>query len=327
MAIELVTKKRIEIYSGRSHPELAEEIASYIGVRLGNPNLREFANGEIHCKFGESVRGKDVFIIQTHSAPVNDSLMEQLIMIDTAKRASAKRITAVCPSYGYARQDRKASGREPITAKLVSSLFKAAGADRLLSVDLHSGQIQGFFEGPVDHLTSMPVLVNYLRQSASGRDIVVVAPDAGRVKVAERFGQHLECDIALVHKRRPTGTMNQVEARDVVGQIEGRLCVIVDDMIDTAGTVCAASELLIEHGAVEVWAMATHGVLSDPAVDRLKNAPISRVVVTNTLPMNSEKKMDKLEVLSVAKVIADAIEAIFADTSVSEIFGGDNLSS
>ncbi len=327
MALELVTKKRIEIYSGRSHPDLAEEIASHLGVRLGNPNLREFANGEVHCRFGESVRGKDVFIVQTHCSPVNDSVMEQLIMIDAAKRASAKRITAVIPSYGYARQDRKASGREPITAKLVAGLFRTAGADRLLSVDLHSGQIQGFFDGPVDHLTSMPVLVNYLRKEVPGNGLVVVAPDAGRVKVAERFGQHLGCDIALVHKRRPTGTVNQVEARDVVGQIAGRLCVIVDDMIDTAGTVCAASELLMDHGATEVWAMATHGVLSYPAIDRLKAAPINRVVITNTLPLPPEKAMDTLEVLSVAKIIADAIEAVFADTSVSEIFGGDNLSS
>ncbi len=327
MALELVTKKRIEIYSGRSHPDLAEEIASHLGVRLGNPNLREFANGEVHCRFGESVRGKDVFIMQTHCSPVNDSVMEQLIMIDAAKRASAKRITAVIPSYGYARQDRKASGREPITAKLVAGLFRTAGADRLLSVDLHSGQIQGFFDGPVDHLTSMPVLVNYLRKEVPGNGLVVVAPDAGRVKVAERFGQHLGCDIALVHKRRPTGTVNQVEARDVVGQIAGRLCVIVDDMIDTAGTVCAASELLMDHGATEVWAMATHGVLSYPAIDRLKAAPINRVVITNTLPLPPEKAMDTLEVLSVAKIIADAIEAVFADTSVSEIFGGDNLSS
>jgi ribose-phosphate pyrophosphokinase len=327
MTLEMVTKKRIEIYSGRSHPELAEEIASYLGVRLGDPNLRDFANGEFHCRFGESVRGKDVFIVQTHSAPVNDSLMEQLIMIDAAKRASAKRITAVCPSYGYARQDRKASGREPITAKLVASLFRAAGADRLLSVDLHSGQIQGFFDGPVDHLTAMPVLVNYLRKEVPGNGLVIVAPDAGRVKVAERFGQHLGCDIALVHKRRPKGTVNEVEARDVVGPIEGRLCVIVDDMIDTAGTVCAASELLVDHGATDVWVMATHGIFSDPAVDRLKAAPIGRVVVTNTLPMAPGKELDKLEVLSVAKIIADAIEAVFADTSVSEIFGGDNLSS
>ena len=228
------------------------------------PTSREFANGEIHCRYDGSLRGSDVFIVQTHSGPVNDSLMEQLIMIDAAKRASAKRITAVCPYYGYSRQDRKATGREPITAKLVADMFQVAGADRVVSVDLHSGQIQGFFDVPFDHLTATPVLVEELHRLGTS-DLVIVAPDAGRVRVAERFSQHLGADLAFVHKRRPRGTHNQVEALDVVGEVQGRHCVLIDDMIDTAGTICAAAELLAERGAADISAMATHGVLSDPA--------------------------------------------------------------
>ncbi len=325
--MEFIPRRRLVLVSGRSHPVLAHQIASHLGVELSEANLREFANGEIHCRYDASVRGCDVFIVQTHCGPVNDFLMEQLIMIDAAKRASAKRITAVCPYYGYARQDRKSAGREPITAKLVADILSAAGADRVVSVDLHSGQIQGFFDVPFDHLTATPVLEGYLREHVADctEDVVVVAPDAGRVKVAERYSQHLGSDLALVHKTRPRGTANQVEARHVVGDVTGRRCVIIDDMIDTAGTVCAAAELLTDAGASDVWAMATHGVLSDPAADRLKAAPISRVVVTDTLPVPEDRVFDKLEVLSVAKVIADAIDAVFEDTSVSEIFGGENL--
>ena len=315
------------LVSGRSHRTLADQIAGHLGVELSEANLREFANGEIHCRYDTSIRGCDVFIVQTHCGPVNDSIMEQLIMIEAAKRASAKRITAVCPYYGYSRQDRKATGREPITAKLVADMLSAAGADRVVSVDLHSGQIQGFFDVPFDHLTATPVLEAYLRQHVEGSvaDIVVVAPDAGRVKVAERYSQHLGWDLALVHKTRPRGTANQVEARHVVGDVAGRRCVLIDDMIDTAGTICAAAELLADAGAADIWAMATHAVLSDPAADRLKASSISRVVVTDTLPVPDHRIFDKLEVLSVAKVIADAIDAVFEDTSVSEIFGGDNL--
>ena len=322
--VELIPRRRLELISGRAHPALANDIARHLGVQLGQANLREFANGEIYCKYDISIRGCDVFIVQTHASPVNDSLMEQLIMIDAAKRASAKRITAVCPYYGYSRQDRKSTGREPITAKLVADMLSAAGADRVISVDLHSGQIQGFFDTPFDHLVAAPVLESYMREHL-GDDVVVVAPDAGRVKVAERYSQHLGCDLALIHKTRPRGTYNEVKARHVVGDVEGRHCVLIDDMIDTAGTICAAAELLAEAGASGISAMATHGVLSDPAVDRLKAAPISRVVVTDTLPVASERSLDKLEVLSVAKIIADAIDAVFEDTSVSELFGGDNL--
>jgi ribose-phosphate pyrophosphokinase len=323
--MELVPKRKLLLYAGRSHRALADDIAAHLNVPLGDAQLRDFASGEIHARFAESIRGADAFIIQTHCGPVNDHIMEQLIMIDAAKRASAKRITAVIPYYGYSRQDRKAEGREPITAKLVADLLTAAGADRVMSVDLHSGQIQGFFDVPVDHLLAHPVLLDYLRQNA-GEDMVVVSPDAGRVKVAERFSQHIAADLAFVHKRRPKGQKNTVEALDVVGEVRGRRCVIVDDMIDTAGTICAASELLMDHGATDVWAMATHGVLSDPATDRLKNSPMSRVVITDTLPLPSEKQIDKIEVLSVAGLIAEALDAVFEDASVSEIFGGENQS-
>jgi ribose-phosphate pyrophosphokinase len=328
--MEKITKKRLALYSGRTHPALAEEIASCLKVELGDPNIVDFANGEIRPRFAESVRGNDVFIIQTHygcdGRSINDSIMEQLIMIDAAYRASAKRITAVTPFYGYARQDRKAEGREPITARLVADLFKAAGAKRMISIDLHSGQIQGFFDGPVDHLTAMPVLEAYLREHAP-RDLVIVSPDAGRVKVAERFAQHLGdrgADLAFINKRRPKGMTNVAVAREVIGEVEGRHCVITDDIIDTASTICSAAEILLERGATEVWAMATHGVLSGPAIDRLKNSAIRRVVITNTLPLPPEKQIDKIEVLSIAPIIADALAAVFDDTSVSEIFGGEN---
>jgi ribose-phosphate pyrophosphokinase len=327
--VDLVPRRRLELFGGRSHPRLTEQIAAELGVKLGEAHLREFADGEVHCRFASSVRGSDVFILQTHSYPVNHSIMEQLIMVDAAKRASAKRITAVCPYYGYSRQDRKASGREPITAKLVADLLSVAGADRMVSVDLHSGQIQGFFDVPVDHLTAMPVLLDYLGANDPG-EIVMVSPDAGRVRVAERFSQQLGTDLAFVAKRRPRGSdVQEVEALNVVGEVEGRRCVVIDDMIDTAGTVCAAAEQLIKHGATEVWAMATHPVLSDPAVERLDASPITKVVVTDTIPVPQEK-LDKLagkiEVLSVAGIIAHAINAVFEDASVSEIFGGHNLS-
>jgi len=321
--MELVTKKRLHLFAGRSHPSLAADIADHLGVELGMANLSEFASGEMHCRFAESIRGSDVFIIQTHSGPVNDSIMEQLIMVDAAKRASAKRITAVCPFYGYSRQDRKASEREPITAKLVADMLTVAGADRMVSVDLHSGQIQGFFDVPVDHLTAMPVLTDWVGSNL-GSDVVVVSPDAGRFKVAERFAQHLDADVGSVAKRRPRGVANQVEALDVMGEVAGRVCVLVDDMIDTAGTICAAADQLVAHGATDVYAMATHGVLSDPAVDRLKNSVITKVVLTDTLPLADDRRIDKIELLSVAGIIADALLAVFEDRSVSEIFGGEN---
>jgi ribose-phosphate pyrophosphokinase len=324
--MEKVTTKRMALYSGRTHPTLAAEVAEGLGIDLGEPQIVEFANGEIRPRFNESVRGSDVFVMQTHfgcdGRSVNDSIMEQLIMIDAAYRASAKRITAVCPFYGYARQDRKAEGREPITARLVADLFKAAGAKRMVSIDLHSGQIQGFFEGPVDHLTALPVIEAYIRANAT--DPVIVSPDAGRIKVAERLAQHVNAGLAFVYKRRPKGMANVAQALDVIGDVVGRQCILTDDMIDTAGTIVSAAELLYERGATDVWAMATHGVLSRPAIDRLKNSAITRVVLTNTLPLPPEKQIDKIEVLSIAPIIADALSAVFDDTSVSEIFGGEN---
>ncbi len=326
--MELITKKRLHFISGRSNLPLAQEIADRLGVQLGEANLGEFANGEIHCQFAESLRGGDVFLIQSHTAAdgrsINDSIMEQLIMVDAAKRASAKRITVVCPFYGYARQDRKAEGREPITARLLANMFSVAGTGRMVSVDLHSGQIQGFFDKPVDHLTAMPVLLEYM--SGLGDDLVVVSPDAGRVKVANRYANDLHADLAIVHKRRAKGQKNAVEAKDVVGEVEGRICVLIDDMIDTGGTIVAAAEQLAERGAAEIYACTTHGVFSDPAIDRIKNSVIQEVATTNTLPLPPEKQCDKIKVLSVAPIIAAAIDAVFEDTSVSEIFGGRNLS-
>src|SRR4051812_2098649 len=323
--MELVTKKRMLLFSGRAHRELAEEIAAELGETLGEPNIQTFRNGELYCRFDDLIRGADVFIIQTHSDPINESIMEQLIMIDAAKRGSAKRITAVCPYYGYGRQDRKAMNREPITAKLLADMLTVAGADRMVSIDLHAGQIQGFFDKPVDHLTAMPVLLDHLRDNAP-KDLVVVSPDAGRIKVAERFSQHLGCDLAFIHKRRPKGQPGVVEARGVIGEVAGRPCVVIDDMIDSGATIVAAADILRKNGATEIWCAATHGVLSDPATDRLKNSEYSKVVLTNTLPLPSEKQIDKIEVLSVAGIFAQAIEAIFEDTSVSDIFGGENLS-
>jgi len=328
--MEKFTTKRLALYSGRTHPALADEVAEHLELLLGDPHIVEFANGEIRPRFAESVRGSDVFIMQTHfgcnGRSINDSIMEQLIMIDAAHRASAKRITAVCPFYGYARQDRKAEGREPITARLVADMFRAAGAKRMVSIDLHSGQIQGFFDGPVDHLTALPVLERYVREHGS-HGMVIVSPDAGRVKVAERFAQHLgdmNAQLAFINKRRPKGMANVAVAKEVIGEVEGRHCVITDDMIDTAGTITSAAEILLDRGATEVWAMATHGVLTGPAIDRLKNSAIARLVITNTLPLPPEKQLDQIEVLSVAKIIADALAAVFDDTSVSEIFGGEN---
>src|SRR3954449_10903269 len=304
--MEKFTTKRMTLLTGRTHPALANEVAANLGIELGDPGLIQFANGEIRTRFTESIRGSDVFIMQTHCGndeqSINDSIMEQLIMIDTAYRASAKRITAVCPFYGYARQDRKAEGREPITARLVADMFKTAGAKRMVSIDLHSGQIQCFFDGPVDHLTAMPVLEKYLRDNCEP-NMVVVAPDAGRVKVAERLAQHLNdlnADLAFINKRRPKGITNVAVAREVIGEVEGRHCVITDDMIDTAGTIVSAAEILLERGATDVWAMATHGVLSGAAIARLKNGPISRLVITTTLPLPPEKQIDKIEVLSIA---------------------------
>ena len=325
-SVEIQTRKRLAFAAGSSHPELAAEIAELLGMGLAEVVIDHFANGEIYVKFAENIRGADLFLFQTHFAPINDNLMEQLIMIDAAKRASAKRISAVIPYYGYSRQDRKARGREPISAKLVADLLEAAGADRVLSVDLHSSQIQGFFDKPFDHLTALPLLEDHLREKFDG-ELTVVSPDPGRIKVAEKLAGRLHAPLAILHKRRRTDVRNVAETvNEVIGEenVRGRRCVMIDDMIDTAGTMTAGAEVLVNFGAEEVCAAATHAILSDPAVDRLKNSPIKELIVTNTVPIPPEKQIDKITVLSIAPIVADTIRAVFEDRSVSEIFQGEN---
>ena len=314
--------------SCRSSQAFATGVCAELGVELGSVCLDNFANGEIHVRYGESIRGCDLFVFGSHAqwgeASINDAIMEQLVMVDAAKRASARRITVVAPFYAYARQDRKSSGREPISARLLADLFHAAGAKRLLSVDLHSGQIQGFFNGPVDHLTAMPVIVDYLR-SLDIDDLVIVAPDAGRVKSAERYVQQLGASLAIVHKRRSKDADNKAEAQGVIGDVRGRTCVIVDDMVDTAGTIVSAAELLSSKGARRLMVATTHAVLSGSAVERLERAPIELVVCTDTLPLAEHQRFDKLRVVSAVPIVAQAISAVFEDSSVSDIFGGSNL--
>jgi len=322
-AIKQTNTKSLMLFSGRAYPELAEEIGSHLGVSMTPTSSYEFANGELFVRFEESVRGCDAFAIQSHAAPINTWLMEQLIMVDALKRASAKRITVVAPFYPYARQDKKHRGREPISARLIADMFKTAGADRLMAVDLHTSQIQGFFDGPVDHLFALPLLSDYVMRQYAGRELTVVAPDSGRVRVAERWTDRLGgCPLAFIHKTRDPLTPNQVVANRVVGDVDGRVCIIVDDMIDTGGTTVKAAEALMAAGAAEVIATATHGVLSGPAVDRLKNSQIREVVVTNTLPIPPERQFDKLTVLSIARLISQAIKAVFEDGSVTSLFDG-----
>ena len=326
--MELFSKHKLQFYSGRSHPVLARAIAEHLGVEVGNCELLDFPDGEVRARYGDSVRGADMFVLQTHAPAegrsVNDLLMEQWVMIDAAKRASAKRITAVCPRYGYGRQDRKSRAREPITARMVADFFRSAGAERIMTVDLHAGQVQGFFDGPVDHLTATNLLMSHLCQQLEG-EFVMVSPDTGRTKVAEKAARAAgDLDIASVYKRRSRDEAGKVEALDVMGHVRGRVCVLIDDEIDTAGTLCEAANLLYEKGATDVWAAATHGVFSEPAIDRLKNSDISRVIVTDTVPMPPEKQLDKIETVSVARTFADAIRAVFEEGSVSQLFGGDN---
>jgi len=327
--MELVTRKKAMLFAGRGNEALSSEIASCLGMPLGKLELSNFANGEIYGRYAESVRGADLFVIQSHCPPINDHIFEQLILLDAAKRASAKRITAVCPFYAYARQDRKAEGREPITARLLADLLTVAGADRVVTVDLHTGQIQGFFNLPVDHLTAVPLIAEHLAQSV-GKDVTVVAPDAGGGKLANRFSKQLaehgvETDLAFIDKRRPKGTHNVAQAVEVIGDVNGRSCVLVDDIIDTGGTIASAADLLRDRGAKDVTIAATHGVLSASAAQRLADADVREVVVTNTIPVPDEKRWDTLTVLSIAPTIAEALKAVFEDTSVSEIFRGDNV--
>jgi ribose-phosphate pyrophosphokinase len=316
-------EKRMVVISGRAHPELAEEVAAELGVELVPTSAYEFANGEIYVRFGESVRGCDAFVIQSHSSPINQWLMEQLLMVDALKRASAKRITVIAPSFPYARQDKKHRGREPISARLVADLFKTAGANRLMSVDLHTAQIQGFFDGPVDHLWALPLLTEHVRKRVDRARLTIVSPDAGRVRVADQWSDRLAAPLAIIHKRRDLKVPNQVKVHEVVGDVVGRTCVLVDDMIDTAGTITQAAEALVENGAADVIVAATHAILSGPAVDRLKSSKISEVIVTNTLPIAEDRRFPQLTILSIAPLIARAIREVFDDGSVTSLFDGN----
>ncbi len=315
--------KNLMLFSGRTHPTLAREVAELLGVDLVPTTAYDFANGEIYIRFDESVRGCDAFVIQSHAAPINQSIMEQLIMIDALKRASAKRITVVLPFYGYARQDKKHLGREPISARLVADLFLAAGADRLMTVDLHTAQIQGFFDGPVDHLLAMPILTRYVREKYADRSFAVVSPDAGRIKVAEAWANSLGgAPLAFIHKTRDVTRPNESKANRVVGEVAGRTCILVDDLIDTGGTIVQAADALMADGAAEVVILATHPVFSGPAVQRLRDSVATEVIVTNTLPLEPEQMFDKLTVLSIAPLFAQAIAAVFEDGSVTSLFKG-----
>jgi ribose-phosphate pyrophosphokinase len=321
--LELAGRKSLMLLSGRAYPELADQIAKDLGVTVTPTTAREFANGETFIKPDESVRGSDAFVIQSYTTPINQWLVETFILVDALKRASAKRITVVAPFYPYARQDKKHRGREPISARLMADLFKTSGAHRLMSIDLHTAQIQGFFDGPVDHLFALPVLSEYIKKKYPHQDFTVVSPDTGRVRMAEQWADRLGgLPIAFVHKTRDPLVPNQVTANRVVGDVEGRPCLLIDDMIATAGTIVKASEVLFEAGAAEVIVAATHGELTPPATDRLKNSQISEVIVTNTLPITPDQQFDKLTVLSIAPLLARAIKEVFEDGSVTSMFDG-----
>ena len=321
--LEIDSRKSLMLFTGRAYPELAEEVGKELGVEPVPTSAYEFANGEIFVRFEESVRGCDAFVMQSHAAPINTWVMEQLLMVDALKRASAKRITVVMPFYPYARQDKKHRGREPISARLIADMFKTAGADRLMSVDLHTAQIQGFFDGPVDHLFALPLLADYVASKYDSSNMTIVSPDSGRVRVSERWSDRMGgCPLAFIHKTRDPLVANQVVANRVVGDVEGRVCVLVDDMIDTAGTITKAADVLFDAGAADVIVTATHGVLSGPAVDRLKNSRVTETIITNTLPVSEESRFDKLTVLSIAPLVARAISEVFEDGSVTSLFDG-----
>ena len=320
--MELAGKKKLILISGRAHPQLSVDIARELGIDLLPTDARTFANGEIYARFDESVRGTDAFVIQSHCAPINEWLMEQLIMVDALKRTSAKRITVVAPYYPYARQDKKGRGREPISARLIADLFKTAGADRIMSVDIHASQIQGFFDGPFDHLFAMPVLLEHFRAQLDPATLTVVSPDMGRVRVADVWSDKLGAPLAIIHKRRDPLVPNQVSVHEIVGDVEGRVCLIVDDLIDTGRTIVKAAEALKNAGAKGVVVAATHPVFSDPATEILQSDFIDKVVVTDTLPIPEDKRWDRLEILSIAPTIATAIREVFGEGSVTGMFDG-----
>ncbi len=321
--LQVAGRKSLVLLSGRAYPLLAEQIASEIGVTLTPVTARDFANGETFIKPDESVRGTDAFVIQSFTTPINEWVMESLVLVDALKRASAKRITVVMPFYPYARQDKKHRGREPISARLIADLYKTAGADRLMAIDLHTAQIQGFFDGPVDHLFALPLLARYVKNKYGSENLTVVSPDTGRVRVAEQWADELGGrPIAFVHKTRDPHVANQVVANRVVGDIQNRVCLLIDDMIDTGGSIVKASELLFANGATDVIIAATHGIFSAPATDSLKNSRVSEVIVTNSLPITEDKTFDKLTVLSIAPLLARAIREVFEDGSVTSLFQG-----
>ncbi len=322
-AFSIDNQKNLMLFAGRSHPELAEQVAKELDVDITPQTARDFANGEIFVRFEESVRGSDAFVLQSFPAPLNQWLMEQLIMIDALKRGSAKRITAILPFYPYARQDKKHRGREPISARLVADLLKTAGADRIVSVDLHTDQIQGFFDGPVDHMRGQSLLCGYIGDKYGDSDLVVVSPDSGRVRVAEKWADSLGgVPLAFIHKTRDPLVPNQVKANRVVGDVKGKTCILTDDMIDTGGTIAGAVKLLREDGAKDVIIAATHGVLSDPAAQRLADCGAREVIVTNTLPITPDKQFPALTVLSIAPLVAATIRAVFENGSVTGLFDG-----
>ena len=317
------SERKLVLAAGRAHPELAEAVAKGLDIELLPTTAYTFANGELYVRFGESVRGTDCFVLQSHAAPINEAIMEQLIMVDALKRASARSITVIMPCYGYARQDKKHKGREPISARLMADLFKTAGAGRIMAVDLHTSQIQGFFDGPVDHLWAMPLLAQYVRSRVTPGNLTIVSPDAGRVRLADQWSDHMGAPLAIIHKRRDPSVPNQIKVHELVGQVEGRTCVLVDDMIDTGGTIVQAAEALFDNGAKDVIVASTHGLLSGPAVERLRDSRITEVIVTDTLPIDDDKRFDKLTVLSIAPLIARAVKEVFDDGSVTSLFNGN----
>ena len=323
--IKRPNEKHLMLCTGRAYPELAEEIATLLHVDLVPTRSLTYANSEIYVRFEESVRGADAFVIQSHCAPVNEWLMEQLIMVDALKRASAKRITVVSPFYPYGRQDKKHAGREPISARLVADLYKTAGADRLMSIDLHASQIQGFFDGPVDHLIALPVLADYVVSKYPIDEMTIVSPDAGRVRLADAYSDRLGAPLAIIHKRRDPNKANEVAVGEVVGDVRGRVCLLVDDMIDTAGTICLAAQTLKDKGAKAVIAAATHPVLSGPAAERLNASAFEEVIVMNTLPIAEDVEIPKLTQLSAAPLLAEATQQIFTDGSVPKLFEGAHV--